>query len=121
MENKGADRRRKTRVSFDTDVIIRVDGSDVSAQADSKDISINGMFVNTDADIAVDTLCDIDIILGANTEGLAIKVKGKVVRKQENGLGISFESVAMDSYIHLKNLLRFNADDPDAIESETFE
>ena len=114
-----SNRRRATRVSCEAQVMIRAEGPKRLFLADSRDISVNGMFVTTDTDLSIGTPCEINILLGGGAGGQSIKVKGKVVRKDKSGVGISFDSADLDSFMHLKNLVRYNADDPDAVEKET--
>jgi len=46
--------------------------------------------------------------------------KGIIARQDASGLRIAFDSVDVDSFIHLKNIVMYNASDPDVIEKEIF-
>jgi hypothetical protein len=116
MEN----RRSKTRVHFETRVIIRTAETEIVSQASSRDISLKGVFVLTDRSLPVDTPCDVEILLTGSSTRLSIRVQGHVARQDGDGLGIIFESIDPDSYFHLRNLLMYNAPDPDAIEEERY-
>ena len=47
LKEMNEERRKKTRVHFKTQVTLKTDKSEIVAEANSKDISIKGMFVNT--------------------------------------------------------------------------
>lgn len=114
----GEERRKKTRVDFATQVILRTDRSEIVAEANSKDISTKGMFVNTEQAVPVGTTCDVEILLTGTSTKLALNIKGIITRQDGHGLGITFDSMDVDSYFHLKNIVMYNASDPEEIEKE---
>jgi hypothetical protein len=88
------------------------------SDADSRDISLKGMFIKTDQVLEIGMPCDLKLILSGASTNLSIAVKGEITRQGDGGLGVSFSEIDLDSYWHLKNLLLYNARDPDAIEGE---
>ena len=114
------ERRGKTRVHFKTQVTLKADESKIVSEANSKDISIKGMFVNTEKKMPVGTPCDIEILLTGTSTRLALSIKGIVTRQDVSGLGISFDSMDIDSHFHLKNIIMYNASDPEEIEEEGY-
>ncbi len=114
------ERRTRTRVYFTTQVIVKTDESEIVAEANSEDISIKGLFVNTEKRIPVGTPCDIEILLTGTSTRLALTIKGIITRQDASGLGIAFDSMDLDSYVHLKNIVLYNASDPEDIEKEMF-
>jgi len=44
--------------------------------------------------------------------------KGKIVRSTEDGIGVDFTEMDLDSYEHLRNLVLLNANDVARIEGE---
>lgn len=118
MEQKGSNRRKVTRVPFDSLVSIRTENGEIEATVNSRDISIKGIFVQTRQPFSVGDSCTISIVLGGSTSRESIKAEGKVVRREESGVGIFFESVDLDSFMHLKKLVLYNADDPEEVEKE---
>ena len=112
------EKRQKTRVPFQTQVVIRSGGEEIISEADSRDISLRGMFVRTRQPLSVDTACQVEILLTGSSSRLSIRVQGRVAREERGGVGIVFDSLDIDSYYHLKNLLLYNAQDPDALEKE---
>jgi hypothetical protein len=114
------ERRKKTRVQFTTQVIVKTEESEIVTEANSEDISIKGIFVNTEKKIPAGTSCDVKILLTGTSTRLALNIKGVITRQDETGLGIVFDSMDLDSYIHLKNIVLYNASDPEDIEREMF-
>lgn len=116
----GDNKRKRTRVHFETQVVLKTDVSEIKAGANSSDISTKGIFISTGEKIPTGTSCDIEIVLSGTTSRLALNIKGVVARQDKDGLGIMFNSMDVDSYLHLKNIVMYNAKDPEAIEEEMF-
>lgn len=112
------ERRKHTRVLFETQVILKAGNSEIVTQGQTKDISIKGMFVTTDIKIPPQTPCEIELILTGSSTKLSLKMNGKIVFQDSSGLGVVFNTIDHDSYFHLKNLLMYNASDPEALEEE---
>lgn len=114
-QQKESEKRSKPRVHYKTDILVKLDKFEVRSLGNSRDLSLNGIFVKADDDIPVGTECTVEISLSGTTERLPLKIQGTVVRKETSGVGISFNSMDIDSYTHLKNLVRYNSEDPDII------
>ena len=112
------EKRKKTRVHFEAQVILKSGTIEIVSNVISKDISLKGMFIKTDKKIPLEALCDIKILLTGTTNKISINLKGRIVRQDSSGLGLSFDSMDLESYSHLRNLLMYNAVDPDAMEKE---
>jgi hypothetical protein len=89
--------------------------AEIRAQGSSRDLSLSGIFVYTDQKISVDTPCQVEISLSGTTDPLVLQMDGRIIRNEESGIAITFESIDLDSYTHLKNIVRYNADDPDDV------
>ena len=57
-----------------------------------------------------------EILLTGTSTRLALSIKGIVTRQDASGLGVVFDSMDIDSYFHLKNIVMYNASDPEDIE-----
>jgi len=112
------EKRKRTRVEFSTKVIIKLEDSEIVTQSDTKDISLSGLYVQTDEKIPLNTKVDCKIILPGGIDEFGISIEGIVSRVDPNGFGINFVSMDPDSFAHLKNIAMYNSQDPDAIESE---
>jgi hypothetical protein len=105
-------------VHFETQVTLKAGASEIISNVNSKDISLKGMYVRSDKRLPIGTACDIQILLTGTTQQLTINLKGRIIRLDDTGLGLHFDSIDVNSFNHLKNLLMYNAPDPDAIEEE---
>lgn len=112
MGNKksSSEKRKNERAAFETQVVIKgVDGIKIQAKGSSKDLSLKGIFVTTDKEIAIGSECEIEVILTGMIEDVVLKMNGKVMRKEKTGVGVHFESIDLESYTHLKNIVMYNA------------
>ncbi|ETR72059.1 MAG: type IV pilus assembly PilZ [Candidatus Magnetoglobus multicellularis str. Araruama] len=112
------EKRRRTRVEFSTQVIISVEGSEIATQANSKDLSLNGLFVESDEVLDIGTPCHVKVILPGGVNEISLEMDGRVTRHAPGGFGVIFEGMDPDSFAHLKNIAMYNSEDPDAIEDE---
>ncbi len=115
-EKINGNQRGMTRVNFETKVVISVDGKDLP-EAESKDISLNGIFVNIKG-FEVGKECTIKITLSGASSKLKIEIKGKVVRVTDSGAGIIFTMIDPDSFLHLLNIIAINTGDYDTVHQE---
>lgn len=110
--------RKRTRAHFEARVILKAGASEIIADANSKDISMQGMFINTSKKIPIGEICHIEVLLSGTSSKLSVNMKGEIIRQDKNGLGIKFQAIDVDSFVHLKNIIMYNASDPDVIEKE---
>jgi len=112
------EKRKKPRVNFQTQIILKVDGKVIETEANSKDISIKGVFIDTEKKVSPGSRCDIEILLTGTSSRLALAMKGVIARQDPYGLGIEFDSMDIDSFFHLKNIVSYNTSDPKNFETE---
>ncbi len=107
------EKRQYSRVSFATDIRIQIEsgGKSVQVQGSSKDLSLKGLFVQTQKTFALDSVCEIIIYLTGGIDEIILKIKGRVARVSQNGMGVIFDSMDVDSYSHLKNIVQYNSVD----------
>lgn len=84
--------RKRIRVSFDAQVNIIFETVDVVLSTRMKNISMNGIFVETDKTIPLNTPCHIEVIVTAPNSRLTIETMGFVSRLDPAGLGIKFKN-----------------------------
>ncbi|HKL00484.1 MAG TPA: PilZ domain-containing protein [Desulfotignum sp.] len=104
------DRRRHSRVDFATriQVLLDKDGQQEELEGHSKDLSLKGIFVSTDKRFAPGTRCVVKICLTGTVEKIELVMKARVVRQTSLGIGIVFDSMDVDTYSHLKNIVQYN-------------
>lgn len=112
MLTQGGDERRQgPRVDFDTEVTVSAEGHEIKYKGSSRDISLRGIFVRTDKQITVGAGCYVEIRLIGAQDDIVLKMDGHVVRSEDEGVAVYFDSVDLDSYSHLKNIVKYNASD----------
>ncbi|MGE0684275.1 MAG: hypothetical protein AB7P69_25630, partial [Candidatus Binatia bacterium] len=59
------------------------------------------------------------LLLGGKESPVRVEVGGKVVRVDTDGMGVEItEIVGVESFEHLRNLVRYNSADTDQVEQE---
>jgi hypothetical protein len=86
-----AERRKRVRVSFRTQVILTA-GSDIFIDANSMDISMNGLYLETDTKVPLETPCNLKIIIKGQSNTLTMDMKGKIARLDDIGIGVEFDN-----------------------------
>lgn len=106
-----SERRNGIRVDFATNVVIKAGPQQAAYDADSRDISLRGIFLKTTDALDLNTDCEIEIRLNGAPDDIVVLLNGHIVRKEETGYAIYFDSVDLDSYTHLKNIIKYNTPD----------
>jgi len=109
-QTRNEERRKSLRVNFNTNITLTTKSKSYKLNGDSRDISQKGIFISTAEDIKIDTLCEIKITLEGAMPPIILNIKGKIVRKTSDGIGIEFKEMNLDSYTHLKNIIKFNTE-----------
>jgi hypothetical protein len=101
--------RKFSRVQFNVGATIRI--ADRQFQGAVENLSMAGMFLVTNEQLAEGEAVDITIVLTGTLPEIAVNFNGIVTRKAEDGVGFTFEKMDFDSYMHLKNIIAYNIDD----------
>jgi len=118
MPAKSTEKRGFSRVPFNTEVEVRVQGRSIRSQ-EGINISMSGIRLSTrEAIPPAEAPCQVTIILGGSENPVIINAKGKIVRTQAGSLAVEFSELDLDSYHHLQQLIVSNADDPERAEQE---
>jgi c-di-GMP-binding flagellar brake protein YcgR len=111
------DKRRFSRIFFDMPAELSV--ADTSYVIDKiANLSIGGCLFKITDDLPVGAECKIAIILKDTPQDLRVEVNGEIVRHDAETLGIRFTRINPDDLIHLQNIIRYNAENPDRISEE---
>jgi hypothetical protein len=109
-----ADERRKhTRVPLQLSATVMVGNKAVSVQ--TWDISLRGMSCTPDGSFKAGSSCSVQWVLGA---GIEFCIEGSIVRCSETEAAVFFASMDEEAFFHLKRLVQYNMEDPDAINAE---
>lgn len=114
-KSDNAEKRQGERVSFETKVFLKTSDKEIRVDGSSRDLSMRGLFVKTAEDFHRGSSCDIEVVLSGTIDGVVLKMKGTVIRKEPTGVAVYFNSVDIDSYAHLKKLVQYNAKFPDSV------
>jgi hypothetical protein len=87
-------------------------------EAQSRDVSLNGMFVNSDRMLPVGHDCHVTLVLEGGVGKFHVATDGRVVRVDEDGIAIEFSEVEIEGADHLRKLLLCNADEPERVREE---
>lgn len=114
------EKRKLSRVNFNIRALLSYKG--LNFEGDVENLSLSGIFIRTGnkLDIGLNETMDIKINMLGSSSDLNINLKGIVVRNDEKGIGLKFEKVDLDSFIHLKNIIAYNFGDEDRIMDEFF-
>ncbi len=110
---KNDDRRKHTRVGFTTDIhiLLDTDGKQINLKGNSKDLSLKGLFVNTQIKVPAQTKCFVKVYLSGGMSDIELLINATIVREKDNGMGIEFDSMDVETYSHLKNIVYYNSID----------
>ena len=115
LYSRDEDRREQIRVHYKTKIIVEADVATIQLDGSSRDLGLGGVFVNTDKKIPLDTQCKVKVLLSGLSPPLFLEIDGRIVRADASGIAIAFESMDLDSYTHLKNIVRYNVTHPDDV------
>ncbi|MCK5541228.1 MAG: PilZ domain-containing protein [Desulfobacterales bacterium] len=106
------ERREYERIEFFTSVSVIIDVGDkkIDIKGGVKDLSLKGVFIITEKKAPVGSPCSVKIFLSGATDGVELRIKGVVARTESDGVGIIFDSIDIDSFTHLKNIMKYNSD-----------
>jgi hypothetical protein len=113
---KDQERRGRTRVDYQGRAEVWLEGARLS-EVVLRDISINGLFAETGQKVKLDQACEVAILLGPS-EDQTVRVEGRVSRLEPSGFAIEFKGIDPESYSHLRNIVLYNAREPDKVEAE---
>ena len=100
---KGHERRSNPRIAFETQADLKFKDGTQNGLI-TRDLSINGTFVLDMKDKQVGDECEVTLHCD-----LVLKMKGEVVRIEEEGSAIQFFDQDLDNFHHLKNVVYINA------------
>jgi multidrug efflux pump subunit AcrA (membrane-fusion protein) len=109
------EKRKRSRVGFSTQIVLRIGDSEIKVDGSSKDLSLKGVFVNTGEAMDLGAACQVEVFLTGMTEAVVLRMDGRIARIEETGVAVIFDSMDVDSYTHLKNVLRYKSENPDEI------
>jgi len=108
--------REFTRVPIRVRAEVRGGGLHITSSA-TQTISLKGMLVVCPERLPEGTACQITLFLGDGE--IQIQAEGAVVRCYPEGIAFQFTRImGLESFEHLRNLVLYNAPDPERVEHE---
>lgn len=112
------EQRRRTRVPFHTKADVQTVGGRM-LDLQTRDLSHKGVFILGDLPLKEGQGCMVTIYLVSDAEDAPVlSMEGRVARVSRDGAAIDFISMDPDTYIHLRQLVLLNADDPESAAEE---
>jgi len=113
-----ADERREfTRVSAHTRVEVTTEDN-WQIIGDSGNLSLNGLLLEVSIPSLIGKSCSVVLSLDAKPEPIRINARGIIVQSQKGKIGIQFTSVDCEDFDYLRNLILYNAEDQNRVETE---
>lgn len=110
--------RKFSRVRFR--VIATATAGGRSFQGRVTDLSMNGVFLETQERLPEGELTDIVVTLEGSDPQIILGFEGRVCRVTDDGIGFKFERIDFDSYTHLKNIITYNIADSNKVMDEIY-
>ncbi len=102
------DQRDRIRIHFETSVSLQIQDRNIVADASSRDISLDGIFIRTCETVPMNSVCEVGITITGASSTLILRIKGRTVRQDSAGVAVRFTEFELDSYLHLKNIVLYN-------------
>lgn len=113
------EKRKFTRIPFHVEAILERNGRTIRGTVNN--LSMKGMFLDTVGRLDGEEPVDITIMLSGSSAELSVRLKGRVVRKTDQGIAIEFGEMDLDSFILLKNVVIYNSSNADGIMDEYYQ
>ena len=109
--------RKRTRVLFKTLVDLESGDTRLTGLA-TRNLSLKGVFVESTRQLAIDTPVEVRLTLSGTGSNITLEMKGKIIRTEENGMGVDFMEIDLDSFQHLRNIVMYNAGNATDVDHE---
>lgn len=97
---------------------VEITAGDRRVVGETRDLSLSGIYLFGERSLPAGTPCRVMLFVGGRESGARIEASGRIARVDAYGLAVSFDTVDLDGYQHLKQLVLFNAADPDRAAAE---
>lgn len=108
------DKRKRSRVDTGVDAVLSCGGVE-KYPIKVRNISLKGMLCEPEPRVCCLKDCVVTIRL---SDSLSFRIEARMVRNDEVGLALDFQGMDEQAFFHLRNLVRYHSQDPDAIDRE---
>jgi len=109
------EKRRFGRIFFDVQAKLLVGGSIYQVDRIAN-LSVGGCLLEIDEPFPLGSACTFTILLPRMAPG--VEVLGEVARVANGEVSLKFTAIEPENLFHLQNIIRYNADNPEAVEQE---
>ena len=112
------ERRKRTRVKFRFEAAVAIDNQEVRVQ--SRNVSLKGMLCNSDILFQEGQICRVTLNLTPENEAEPVRsvIHGRIIRTNPEETAIDFNLMDAESFLHLKKIVEYHAQEPDRIARE---
>ncbi len=108
------EKRRFSRANYRVETTLEAGSLKIKGQV--MDVSLKGAFVCSREKLPLGQ--HVDMVVEADPKASPIVVRGKVVRVVEEGIAIEFESLDLDSFVKLKEIVSYNIGNREKVSKE---
>jgi len=105
--NISVEKREEMRVPFHAKVRVIFSSGD-GIEAETKNISVSGVFINTDYSAKLMDKCQISLLWDYKGKNIPFMVSGEISRSTPEGLGVYFTDMDMDTFYFIKDLIKYS-------------
>ncbi len=101
--------RSHHRVDFKTKISLVLSDGEIDVTGVSKNLSMKGLFIESNQKFSSGAACKVKIELSGVVDGLKLLINARVARVERNGMGVIFDTMDLESYTHLRNIVQYNS------------
>jgi len=101
-----------------TAIEVEIAAADRRVTGETRDVSLSGLYFYGERSLPAGTPCRVTLFVGGRESGARIDASGRIARVDAHGLAVSFDTVDLDGYQHLRQLVLLNSPDPDRAAEE---
>ena len=109
----GDNKRRRSRVCAQFDAYVYIDGEKIPVS--TQNLSLKGALFCPEPRLAPNRDCTVVFELAKD---IKVRLKATVVRSNDEGVAIDFDSMDESAFFHLRNMVRYSSQDADRIDDE---
>lgn len=110
------EKRSFSRVGFRVSALVQ--SEDVVLKGEVRDLSLHGLYLETDQQIPLGAPVEITIYLTDTEDPVVINVSGSVARSMPGGIGCIFEKMDVESFAHLRSVISYQGGDESKVMAE---
>lgn len=115
VEPMSKEKRRFSRILFNVSAKLQVGEAEFSVDT-IENLSVGGCLLELSGGFELEQDCRVTIALPHMAPG--VEIFGKIVRVEDERVGVQFTTISPENLAHLQNIIRYNSEDPEQIEEE---